>query len=210
MTTLGSTRTELFRAWVVRLAPCLVQQRAESAAPGKSTQVIRPQTIVVAVWVILLSSLGCTPTEDPQPPPMPTTGTASAPQCEDVENLFQRIECYASLATDKDDPSVCGQSSHEGVKYQCYAVLAVRRSSRELCDLIPLRSPDHQELRDICISDVAKKTMSPLLCAGIGTIGLKDSCYAKIGQATGDTTLCQKIQDPGLRSICTGESVIVD
>jgi hypothetical protein len=169
--------------------------------------VIQHQDAVIVVVAILLSFVGCAPTEDPERPPQ--VSTEALGQCEDVKSVFERIECYVTLATDKDDPSVCGHSSHEGVKYQCYAILAERRGNRELCNIIPSRSPDYVELRDICISDVAKKTLSPLLCEGIQTVGLRDSCYAKIGQDSKDTTLCQKIRDPGLRSICSGEPIVV-
>jgi hypothetical protein len=167
----------------------------------------RPQDVVIVVVAILLSCAGCAPTEDPEPSPQVLMEALG--QCEDVKSVFERIECFVALATDKDDPSVCGHSSHEGVKYQCYAILAERRGSRELCNMIPPRSRDYVELSDICISDVAKKTLSPLLCEGIQTAGLRDSCYAKIGQESKDKTLCQKIEDPGLRSICSGEPVVV-
>ena len=168
---------------------------------------ITSQRISVALVAILLSSFGCGLSENPERTPV-VTETLS--QCEDTENLLERIECYAALATDEDDPSVCGRSSHEGVKYQCFAVLAERRGRKELCDEIPSRSPDHKKLRDVCISDVAAQTRSPLLCEEIQTVGLRDSCYAKIGQQSKDTTLCQRIQDPGLRSICTGQPVMVE
>ena len=168
---------------------------------------ITSERISVALVAILLSSFGCGLSETPERTPV-VTETLS--QCEDTENLLERIECYAALATDEDDPSVCGRSSHEGVKYQCFAVLAERRGSKELCDEIPSRSPDHKKLRDVCISDVAAQTLSPLLCEEIQTVGLRDSCYAKIGQQSKDTTLCQRIQDPGLRSICTGQPVMVE
>lgn len=168
---------------------------------------ITSHRIAVALVAILMSSFGCAPSEDPERTPL-VTETSS--QCEDTENLLERIECYATLATDEDDPSVCGRSSHEGVKYQCYAVLAERRGSKELCNEIPSRSPDHKKLRDVCISDVAAQTLSPILCEEIQTVGLRDSCYVKIGQQTKDTTLCQRIQDPGLRSLCTGQPVMVE
>ena len=168
---------------------------------------ITSHRIAVALVAILMSSFGCAPSEDPERIPL-VTETSS--QCEDTENLLERIECYATLATDEDDPYVCGRSSHEDVKYQCYAVLAERRGSKELCNEIPSRSPDHKKLRDVCISDVAAQMLSPILCEEIQTVGLRDSCYVKIGQQTKDTTLCQRIQDPGLRSLCTGQPVMVE
>ncbi len=171
---------------------------------------IELQKTVIAVSVFPLWFVGCVSADEPQRPSMPTTDPTPAVQGENVENVFERIECYATLATDKDDPSVCDQASHEGVKYQCYAVLAERRGSRELCDVIPSRSPDHQKLRDSCTSDVAKKALSPTLCEDIQTTGLRDSCYAKIGRETENTALCRNIQDLGLRSMCSGEPVTVE
>lgn len=168
-----------------------------------------PQEIIVVVAAILLLSFGCVPTDDSQQSTTPTMKGGPSSQCEDLENLLERIECYVTVATDEDDPSLCGQSSHEGVKYQCYAILAERRSSEALCRVIPSRSPDQQNLRDICISDVAKKILSPPLCEEIETVGLRDSCYAKIGQETGNMALCENIQDPGLRSLCSGQPVRV-
>ena len=141
---------------------------------------------------------------------MATMDPTPAVQCENLANVFERIECYATLATDKGDPSVCGQASNEGVKYQCYAILAERHGSRELCDVIPSLSPDHRKLRDSCISDVAKKALNPTLCEDIQTTGLRDSCYAKISRETGNTALCRNIQDLGLRSMCSGERVMVE
>jgi hypothetical protein len=162
--------------------------------------------VIVAIFVL---SLGCGPADDSQQASALTTKGESANQCENLVGVLERIECYVKLATDNDDPSVCGQSSHEGVEYQCYAIVAERQSDEGLCDLIPPRSPDHQKLRDICISDVAKKTVNPLACDRIQTAGLRDSCYAKIGQETGNAELCEKVQDPGLKSMCSGEPVMV-
>ena len=167
------------------------------------------QKTSIVVVAISLWSLGCTPGDESPRASASTTKEASAGECEDLENVLDRLECYVALATDKDDPSVCGQSSHEGVEYQCYAIIAERRGSEELCHVIPAGSPDHQELRDICISDVAEKLLNPLLCERIQTVGLRESCYAKIGRDTGDKTLCEEIRDPGLRSICDGEPVRV-
>jgi hypothetical protein len=151
--------------------------------------------VMIVVWC-----LGCASADEKSTPV----------QCESVENVIERIECYASLAEDTNDPSVCGQSPDEGVGYQCYAIVAERLANVELCDMIPTQTPDHQQLKDACISDVAKKTLEPLLCDRVETVGLRDSCYAAIGQKTANTAVCDKIHDPGLRSICSGEPVMVD
>ena len=166
-------------------------------------------SVVALTCSLSLASLGCGPAEDPRQASELTTKDEPAGQCENLVGVLERIECYVKLATDNDDPSVCGQSTNEGVAYQCYAIVAERRSDDGLCDFIPSRSPDHRQLKDICISDVAKKTLNPLACDRIQTAGLRDSCYAKIGQETGNMELCEKVQDPGLRSMCSGEPVTV-
>lgn len=152
---------------------------------------------------------GCAPAGNAERPSPPPPAVAKATPCAEIEDPFEQIDCYVTLATSSDDPSACNQAAHEGVKYQCYAILAERRSSTELCDAIPATSQDHRDLRDICISDVAKKVADPHLCERVQSAGLRDGCYSLIGQKTGNKALCEKIQDPGLKSLCSGESVIV-
>lgn len=165
-----------------------------------------------AVTICLLGVslfVACSPADETARPSDSATQETSRGQCEDVTDLLGRIDCYVELAVDTDDPSACGQSTHEGVEYQCYAIVAERRQSAELCDLIPSRSSNHEKLKDICISDVAGAAENPALCAEVRAPGLKDSCYLKISQAIGDSTLCDDIQDPGLRSVCSGDPVSV-
>jgi len=160
----------------------------------------------VVAAMILFSIVACSTETDTQNGS--STLTASE-HCQDIESVFDKLECFVALADARDDPSLCSESSIEGVEFQCYAILAERRSDQALCSLIPPRSEDHQSLRDICISDVAKKALESRLCEEIVTVGLRDSCYAQIGQELGDSTVCEKIRDAGLRSICSGEPVIV-
>ncbi len=164
----------------------------------------------MVVSAFFLACLGCAPDEKPDSALGAKHAAVSTAQCENLENLFKQIDCYATAAIEDADPSVCELASNEGVKYQCYAVVAERLGSVELCDQIPVTSPDHQQLRDVCVSDVAKKTLDDLLCDEIQTVGLRDSCYVKIGQETKNTALCAKIQDPGLRSLCSGDPVVVE
>ena len=155
---------------------------------------------VLAV-MILFSTVGCSTETD-------TQNSSSAPKasahCIDIESVFEKLECFVTLADASDDPSLCSESSIEGVEFQCYAILAERRSDKALCSLISPRTGDHQSLRDICISDVAKKALESRFCEEIVTVGLRDSCYAQIGKELGDSNLCKKIRDAGLKSICSG------
>ena len=130
--------------------------------------------------------------------------------CGKKENIFDQILCYATLATKHDNVSICKAASHEGVRYQCYAIYAERRSNPDVCEEIPSKSAGHKTLRDACISDVAKKIGDFTLCEKVQTQGLRDSCYWGIAKTTGDTSLCEKIQDNGLKSGCTGKPVGID
>jgi hypothetical protein len=129
--------------------------------------------------------------------------------CGKKKNLIDQLLCYAALATKLDDVSICDAASHEGVRYQCYAIYAERRSKPDVCEAIPSKSAELKGLRDVCISDVAKKAGDFTLCAKIETQGLRDSCYLGVAKKTGDTSICEKIQDKGLKSGCTGKPVYV-
>jgi hypothetical protein len=130
--------------------------------------------------------------------------------CEKKENLLDQILCFAALATKHDDFLICNAASHEGVKYQCFAIYAERRSNPDVCEEIPPKSSEHKDLRDSCISDVAKQNGDFTLCEKVQAQGLRDSCYWGIAKQTGDTSLCEKIQDSGLKSGCTGKPVYID
>jgi hypothetical protein len=130
--------------------------------------------------------------------------------CEENESLLGQTLCLSSLATKQDDFLICNAASHEGVKYQCYAIYAERRSTPDVCEEIPPTSTEHKDLRDSCISDVAKDNGDFILCEKVQSQGLRDSCYWGIAKQTGDTALCEKIHDNGLKSDCTGKPVYVD
>ena len=130
--------------------------------------------------------------------------------CGKKKNLIDQTLCYAALATKHDDVSICNAASHEGVRYQCYAIYAERRSNPDVCEEIPSKSADHKGLRDACISDVAKKVGDFTLCEKVQTQGLRDSCYWGIAKKTGDTSLCEKIQDNRLKSGYTGKPVDIE
>jgi len=164
----------------------------------------------MAVLVALVWCAGCSPADEQDLDIGSRDAAAAAARCDDAGSLLAQIDCYVTLATEEDDPSVCGLSPEGGARYQCFAILAERLVRRDLCDEIPPASPDHLQLKDICISDVAKQTADGRMCDEITTIGLRDSCYAKIGQGSDDKSLCDKIEDPGLRSMCSGEPVMVE
>ena len=164
----------------------------------------RSSNVVAAM--ILLSIVGCSTESDTQ---NGFSALKASAHCQDIESVFAQLECFVALADARDDPSLCSESSIEGVELQCYAILAERRSDKALCNQIPLRSAEHQSLRDICISDVAKKVLESRYCEEIVTVGLRDSCYAQIGKELGDLDLCKEIGDAGIRSICSGEPVMV-
>jgi hypothetical protein len=56
--------------------------------------------------------------------------------CERTD-LFTRIICYKDIAIKRDELSVCDMSTHEGVKYQCYAIYAEFKQDIDICSKIP-------------------------------------------------------------------------
>jgi len=160
----------------------------------------------VFATVILFSVLACSTETGSQDG---SSAIKASAHCQDIESVFDKLECFVTLADVRDDPSLCSQSTIEGVELQCYAIIAERRNDKDLCSLIPSRSQEQQTLRDVCISDVAKKVLEPKFCEEIVTPGLRDSCYAQLGKELGDSNLCKKIHDAGLRSMCGGEPVYV-
>lgn len=133
----------------------------------------------------------------------------AAADCATVAGPIKRIECYVDRATQAGHPKPCQEAADEGVRYQCYAILAGRLKDATLCDDIPPSSDETRALRDACLSDVAEVLQETALCERIIAPGLYDSCYFKVARATGDTSLCDAIDDPGLKSGCTGEPVIL-
>lgn len=133
-----------------------------------------------------------------EPPPRETVTP-----CGDVENVFERIVCFADRAEEAESVEPCDRAANEGVRYQCYAVFAERVGDVDVCHSIPAESQDEKDLRDACVSDVAKVTGQGELCDEIEAPGLRDSCYLGVFRETGDVSLCDQIEDPVLASACT-------
>lgn len=135
-----------------------------------------------------------------EPPPRETVTP-----CRNVENVFERIVCFADRAEEAGVVEPCDRAANEGVRYQCYAVYAERAADVNVCRSIPAETQDEKDLRDACVSDVAKVTGQGELCDEIEAPGLRDSCYLGVFRETGDVSLCDQIEDPVLASACTGE-----
>ena len=132
-----------------------------------------------------------------------------ARDCQQIADLFDRTECYTDLAIEESDASICGDATHEGVRYQCYAIYAERQNDLEACEAIPTDSDEASVLHGACISDVAAIRSDAQLCARVEPESIRDGCYLKIAEATADRELCEKIVDRGLRSLCSGDTVWV-
>lgn len=136
--------------------------------------------------------------------------TRARASCSTVDNVIDRILCFADQAEAAGTVAPCDAASSEGVRLQCYAVYAERAEAVEPCHRIPTDSKTGRDLRDACISGVAKATKRPDLCEEIVSFGLRDSCWLGIFQKTGDPALCNRIEDAGLRTICKGQPVYVE
>ncbi|MBT8137393.1 MAG: hypothetical protein KJO54_10310 [Gammaproteobacteria bacterium] len=134
--------------------------------------------------------------------------TGPAPSCDGLD-LFGQVGCYADLAVSRHDVEACSGAVHDGVRNQCYAVAAGRLDQLDACDRIEPLSPEHIELRDVCISDIALLRRNAALCGRLDTRTLQDTCLFRIYQITGETALCADIADNGLRNLCDDTQVII-
>lgn len=140
----------------------------------------------------------------------PERAAAATSSCADLENVLERIGCFADLAGEAGDASRCDQAAEDAVRFHCYAIFAERRGDPEPCRRIPAATQEHRELRDACLADVAPVVERAELCEEVETPGLRDSCYLAVFRETGDSALCDHIEDPALKSACTGEPVRVE
>lgn len=140
--------------------------------------------------------------------PAPDASATSA--CAEIPGLIDRVTCFADLAAEARDAALCMEATEEAVRLQCLATYAERRGDPDACREIPAPTPEHQQLRDTCLADVAPVIEDATLCSEIETPGLRDGCYLKVFRVTGEAELCDQIEDPNLKSLCTGEPVYVD
>jgi hypothetical protein len=126
--------------------------------------------------------------------------------CLEDRDHFEQITCLSELAVAKEDVSICDAATNEGLRYQCYAMVAEKLRDLDICGKIPGDAAGETgQLRDLCVSDVAVNLKDYKLCEGIETPGFRDGCYLQIYQQTDDMSLCEMIQDPGMKSLCTGK-----
>lgn len=129
--------------------------------------------------------------------------------CLRIKPVAERLLCLADVAKKSGTAKPCHQARHQGVRWQCVAILAEHLGDAALCRTIPRTDQEYQGLYDVCLSDVAKVRKEPALCAEIATAGLRDSCFLKLVRDGAPKALCARINDRGLKSLCTGEPVYV-
>lgn len=96
--------------------------------------------------------------------------------CEELEMAIDKVICYKNLAIEKDNLEICGLSSDKGVEFQCYAIFAEYKLNENICDRIISESQEFKDLKDICISDIAKLKKDINLCEKINSQTLKSDC----------------------------------
>jgi len=126
---------------------------------------------------------------------------ASAAGCAELD-LLSQVVCYADSAVERGDLVPCEAAAHEGVQYQCYAVVAERQDDPRLCQEIPPTTAEHLSLKDLCLSDIAKNRLDPELCGAVQAEGIRDGCYFAVAEGIPDRTICTEVTDEGLRRLC--------
>jgi len=152
---------------------------------------------IIAIGFLLLVP-SC---DRPNDPDGAADGSASAVGCAELD-LLSQVGCFADLAVESGDLGPCDGAAHEGVRYQCYAVVAERRDDPRTCQQIPSTTAEHLSLKDLCLSDIAKSRLDPELCGAVETVGFRDGCYFKVAEGIPDRELCSGISEEGLKRLC--------
>ena len=157
----------------------------------------------IIIVVVLLVAGSCQSDRRGDPGAGDRSGAEST-GCAEMD-LLEQVGCLADLAVRQGDLGACDAASHEGVQYQCYAVVAERQDDQLICQQIPSTTAEHLSLKDLCLSDIAKNRLDPELCSAVRAAGVRDGCYFTVAEGIPDRSLCVRVTDQGLRRLCAEE-----
>lgn len=124
--------------------------------------------------------------------------TGDISKCGDKET-GEKYYCYAEIAEDKNDLSICDKITPEGYRHIrefCYLNIAELRKDASLCDKII----EVQNYKDSCYLLTAEK-MDISLCKKQSGEG-RDNCYLQLATEEGDASLCGEISEGMWKAYC--------
>ena len=120
-------------------------------------------------------------------------------ECVEIDNKYERAECYKKVAKDKQDLTICERITKEIDPYlefevdECYIEVAVSKKDETIC----AKCWD----RNTCYERVAKIKEDPNICSGI--VGDdQDDCYVDVAIIKQDSLICERVQDQVYKSWC--------
>jgi hypothetical protein len=126
--------------------------------------------------------------------------------CRDIKDEDIRDECVSTLAATKGDIKICDEIKSEEHKGACLtgtALLSALANKTDylqdtsICDKIK----ENQEMKDLCYTMVAARTINPALCDKVVDEDSRDICFL-VFFVTNDSSYCDKIKNEMMRDEC--------
>jgi len=161
-------------------------------------------SVVIVIGIILIWQLGWNKNNLPG---------VKLSNCNDIQNIDDRFNCYYDTAINNQDLSICDQLDPASL-YSCYSEIAAAKKDLSICEKIEgeynksfcyirvaVAKQDisicdtlAQDSKSFCYKDIAIAKEDLLICDTISDPTFKDSCYNQIGIAKQDSAICEKIK----------------
>jgi len=109
--------------------------------------------------------------------------------CEDIEILNERDDCYVNLAKQTGNRDVCDSiTTSVHFKDECLRVVAVKQKDIEVCEDIV-----YSNSKSYCYESIAEVNKDPSICPTVEQDKWEQTCYHKLALILEDFTLCSEL-----------------
>ena len=119
--------------------------------------------------------------------------------CDELEDRIYKNDCYISVAKKTNDINICDKVIGEQEQFsECVENIAISDKNRNLCDKVTNNENKKSCYLgfDLNLSQTSKDTV---VCDKIKKDGwsysVVESCFSNVAEYTGDTFLCEKVSD---------------
>src|SRR3989338_7503529 len=114
----------------------------------------------------------------------------------DWGNMELKYKCFANIALNTKNYSLCDELEDRIYKNDCYISVAKKTNDINICDKVIGEQEQFSEcVENIAISDKNKKDG--------WSYSVVESCFSNVAEYTGDTFLCEKVSDDSnSRDVC--------
>ena len=100
------------------------------------------------------------------------TSKVKVPECDNIQNEYDKDECYYDVAVEEQDPTICDKIQNQELRDGCYDYVADERQDPTICDKI-----QDQEDRDWCYIFSNEEKQDPSVCGKIKKQNYKRAFY---------------------------------